>query len=155
MWYLSAFICVHQCTPTILQHTWTLRSTTWSSCYENSQWYGFSLVWVLMWFLKLLVPAKPFLQYTHWNGFSFLWVLMRYLRSFICVHQCTPTILQHTWSLRLTTWCSCYDKSQWYGFSLVWVLMWFFKLLVCKTFSAILTLKWFLFGMSYVIFKAA
>ena len=58
--------------------------------------------------------------------------------------------------------------SHWYGFSLVWVLMWFFfKTLFCnahtdmvslwyeflcdsfsKPFSAMLTLIWFLFGMS-------
>ena len=75
-------------------------------------WFLSSLVWVLMWLVRVDICAKHFWQCSHWYGFSLVWVLMW---SFML--DCRK---KHFW-----------QYSHWYGFSLMWVLIWLVRIDIC------------------------
>ena len=75
--------------------------------WQCSHWYGFSLVWVPMWFLRASLLVKHSWQCSHWH---LTWFLLG-VNSTVSPGY---LYLQNIYNAR--------DYLQWYGVSLVWIL---------------------------------
>ena len=72
-------------------------------------WYGFSLVWILIWHARLLLSEKLFWQYSQRNGFSLVWVLIWVLSVLICAKLFGQNIQGYCFfwvPLRSKSWCT-------------------------------------------------
>ena len=148
---IATFLCSSGWLNTANRH---LISFHGKHIWQCPHWYGFSLVWILTWFscktfAKLTVQWFLFGMgsYKMWYSLCNLWI-----KSTFFFPYCVACInfFRKFWFCNIIMYDTKCEKSEWYGFSLVWVLILSLRpsILPWKAHLAMLTLIWFLFGMS-------